>query len=234
MTGLPSSLLERLASVDTPTVCNAIEVAQKKRGFDNFTHHPVVSTEAEAPAIVGYAVTAKVRGKTAPQDSPEVLKERRMGYYRYVAEAASPAIVVIEDTDGSDACAAFWGEINTSIHKGFGLKGVVTNGVVRDLGDLPAGFPVIAGLVGPSHGFVHLLDYDCVVEVFGMKVRPGDLVHADRHGACVIPHEVHDIIDAALTSLFSSEAVILDAARRPGFDYSAFEAAWAAFEKART
>jgi len=234
MRELSKEFFERLGQVDTPTICNAIEVAQKKRGFNNFTHKQMVSTEPDAPAVVGYAVTARIRGKTAPTDSPETLKERRMAYYRYVAEASQPSVVVIEDSDGDEACAAFWGEINTNVHKGLGLKGVVTNGVVRDLGDLPKGFPVIAGCVGPSHGFVHLLEFDQPVSLYGMDVKPGDLIHADRHGACVIPADIHDQLDAALDSLVRSESIILDAARKPGFDFVAFEAAWAAFEASRT
>jgi len=227
-------LLQKLRAVDTPTICNAIEVAQKKRGFDNFTRQQLVSTEPEAPAIVGYALTAKIGGKAAPTESPDVLKERRMNYYRYVAEGARPGLVVIEDTDNAQACGAFWGEINTNIHKGFGIEGVVTNGLVRDLGDLPKSFPVLAGSLGPSHGFVHVQEYACPVNVFGMQVKPGDLIHADRHGACVIPQDIHHLMEEALDKLAASEKVILDAARAPGFDFAAFEAAWAAFEKART
>jgi len=229
-----TELFARLRAVDTPTICNAIEVAQNKRGFSNFTHRQMVMTEPDAPAMVGYALTAKIRGKNAPEDSPETLKERRMGYYKYVAEGARPGLVVIEDADQQEACGAFWGEINTNIHKGFGLGGVVTNGVVRDLGDIPSGFPLLAGAIGPSHGFVHLLEYDCPVEVYGMQVRPGDLVHADRHGACVIPGDIQDKMITALDQLHKSESIILTAAKKPGFDFAAFEAAWAAFEKSRT
>jgi len=229
-----TELFARLRAVDTPTICNAIEVAQNKRGFSNFTHRQMVMTEPDAPAMVGYALTAKIRGKNAPEDSPETLKDRRMGYYKYVAEGARLGLVVIEDADQQEACGAFWGEINTNIHKGFGLEGVVTNGVVRDLGDIPSGFPLLAGAIGPSHGFVHLLEYDCPVEVYGMQVRPGDLVHADRHGACVIPGDIQDKMITALDQLHKSESIILTAAKKPGFDFAAFEAAWAAFEKSRT
>ena len=91
-----TELFVRLGAVDTPTICNAIEVAQNKRGFSNFTHHQMVMTEPDAPAMVGYALTAKIRGKNEPEDSPETLKERRMGYYKYVAEGARPGLVVIE------------------------------------------------------------------------------------------------------------------------------------------
>ena len=79
-----------------------------------------------------------------------------MGYYRSIAEAQKPAVAVIEDCDYPDCVGAFWGEINTTVHKGLGVSGALTNGVMRDLGDVPADFPVIAGSIGPSHAFVHV------------------------------------------------------------------------------
>ena len=95
---IDTELLERLKAVDTPTICNAIEVAQKKRGFANFTRQQLVSTEPEAPALVGYALTAKIQGKMPPEDSAETLRERRMGYYRYVADRAM-LVQQLEDTE---------------------------------------------------------------------------------------------------------------------------------------
>jgi regulator of RNase E activity RraA len=141
---------------------------------------------------------------------------------------------VIEDLDHPACIGAFWGEINTTIHKAFGLSGALTNGVVRDLGDLPQGFPVIAGSIGPSHGYVHVRSLGQPVQVMGLEVRPGDLVHADRHGAAVVPPEVIAALEPAVRKLQATERLILDPARRPGFDFAAFEAAWGAFEKART
>ena len=145
-----------------------------------------------------------------------------------------PAIVVVEDVDGADAVGAFWGEINTTVHKGFGLSGALTNGVMRDLGDLPDGFPVIAGSVGPSHGYVHVREVGTPVTVFGLRIADGDLVHADRHGALVIPSGYVAELEAAIRKLQDTEALVLEPAREDGFDFAAFEAAWAAFEKART
>ncbi len=227
-------LLETLRSVDTPTVCNAIEAAEGQRGFNNFTKGTMFSSAPDAKAVVGYALTAKIAAKAPPEEPPEVIKERRMGYYRSIAEAQKPAIAVIEDCDYPDCVGAFWGEINTTVHKGLGVSGALTNGVMRDLGDVPADFPVIAGSIGPSHAFVHVKEVGTPVEVMGLSVKQGDLVHADRHGALVIPSAVIPSVSAAIQKLIETERLVLDPAQAPDFDYEAFEKAWAAFESART
>ena len=231
---LDPALLALLRRVDTPTVCNAIEVAQGRRGFAAFTRGTMIASAPQEPAMVGYAATAKISGAAPPTEPAATVRERRMAYYRMMAEAPRPAVAVIEDVDFPDCVGAYWGEINATVHLGLGLSGALTNGVVRDLGDLPAGFPVIAGSIGPSHGFVHVREIAGPVTVFGLTVAPGDLVHADRHGALVIPPEVVPGLAAAIDRLRATEALVLEPARRPGFDLAAFETAWAAFEAART
>ncbi|NDW54618.1 RraA family protein [Aliiroseovarius sp. PrR006] len=228
------SLLALLQSVDTPTVCNAIEVAQGKRGFNAFTRGTMLCSDPNGGAMVGYARTAKIAAVTPPEEAPEVIKTRRMNYYRHMSEGPRPAITVVEDLDYPNAIGAYWGEINTTVHKGFGISGALTNGVMRDLGDLPDGFPVVAGSTGPSHGFVHVKEIGTEVEIFGMTVRDGDLVHADRHGALVIPPEVVPMLEDAIHKLLDTEKLVLDPARADGFDFEAFEKAWTAFEASRT
>ena len=228
------ALFDVLRSVDTPTVCNAIEAAQGKRGFNNFTKATMVASAPEEKSFVGYALTAKIAATSAPEEAAERVKERRMAYYKYMAEGQRPSVAVIEDCDFPNCVGAFWGEINTTVHKGFGVSGVVTNGVVRDLGDLPTGFPVIAGSIGPSHAFVHVREFGKPVSVFGLEVEEGDLVHADRHGALVIPSLVIPSLQHAIEKLIATEKLVLDPASKPDFDFEAFAKAWAAFEAART
>ena len=227
-------LLTLLRQVDTPTVCNAIEVAEGKRGFDAFTRGTLLASAPEAPAMVGYARTAKIAALAPPSEPPEVIKARRMAYYKYMAEAPAPVVTVIEDLDYPNAIGAYWGEINTTVHKGFGISGALTNGVMRDLGDLPEGFPVVAGSIGPSHGFVHVREIDTPVEIFGLTVASGDLIHADRHGAVVIPPAVIPMLAEAISKLLETEKLVLEPAKAPGFDFATFEAAWARFEQSRT
>ena len=226
-------LLALLRSVDTPTVCNAIEVAQGKRGFDAFTRSTPLINQPDG-VMIGYAVTAKIRALSPPTEPPDAIRARRMAYYKSMADARKPSVCVIEDEDFPNAIGAFWGEVNTTIHKGFGLSGTLTNGVMRDLGDMAADYPVVAGSIGPSHGFVHVTALDTPVTVFGLSVHPGDLIHADRHGAVVIPPEVVDHLDQAIAKMQATEQLVLGPAREPGFDFARFEAAWTAFEKART
>lgn len=230
---MDKTLLETLSRVDTPTVCNAIEVVQGRRGFAGFTRGTMVCTEP-GRAVVGYAVTAQIAALAPPLDASDVIRARRMAYYRAMHDAPKPSVAVIEDLDYPACIGAYWGEINTTIHKGFGMAGALTNGVVRDLGDLPQGFPVIAGSIGPSHGFVHVRSIGAPVRVMGLEVRPGDLIHADRHGAVVVPPETIGQLAVAIARLQATERLVLDPARAPGFDFAAFEAAWAAFEAART
>jgi regulator of RNase E activity RraA len=184
--------------------------------------------------MVGYAVTAKLSALEPPREEPATIRARRMAYYKAMWEAPKPALAVIEDLDAPHCVGAFWGEVNTTLHKALGIAGALTNGVVRDLGDLPPGFPVVAGSVGPSHGFVHVREIGTPVTVFGLRVAQGDLVHADQHGAVVVPPEVIPQLGSAVERLRDSEQVILAPSRRGFATWEEFEAAWAAFEAART
>ena len=226
-------LLALLRKIDTPTVCNAIEVAQGKRGFNAFTRGTMLASDPSG-VIVGYAVTAQIAAVEQPPESPDIIRTRRMAYYKAMAEGPKPSIAVVEDLDYPNAIGAYWGEVNTTIHKGFGMSGALTNGVMRDLGDMAPDFPVVAGSTGPSHGFVHVRSVNETVKIMGLTVSSGSLVHADRHGAVVIPSEVLGDLEAAIQKMQDTEKLVLNPARAAGFDFDAFEKAWEAFEKART
>ncbi|MDE0210631.1 MAG: RraA family protein [Boseongicola sp.] len=184
-------LLATLQAVDTPTVINAIEVAQGSRDFGGFTRLPVHAAGTCCQAFVGRALTARIRASAPPEEEAEVINARRNRYYRYLAREAEeePSIIAIEDLDHPNCTGAWWGEINAAIHKALGLAGAITNGLVRDLDFLAPGFPILAGAVGVSHAHVHVVDFGQPIRVFGLKIAPGDLIHADKHGAAVIPDE---------------------------------------------
>ncbi|MGJ8625908.1 MAG: RraA family protein [Sulfitobacter sp.] len=230
---IDTALLNLMRSVDTPSICNAIEVAQGKRGFNGFTRGTMLCS-APGEVMAGYAVTAKIKALAPPTEDTATIRTRRMAYYKAMAEGPKPSVAVVEDEDFPDCIGAYWGEVNTTIHKGFGMSGTLTNGVMRDLGDMADEYPVVAGSIGPSHGFVHVTELGEPVNIFGLTIAKGDFVHADRHGAVVVPPEVLQQLGAALLKMQETEALVLGPARAPGFDFAAFEAAWEAFEKART
>ncbi len=230
---ISDSLLAALRKVDTPTVCNAIEFAQGKRGFDRFTHGTMQHSRPGAPPMVGFARTATISGAAPAKESADVLRARRMDYYRYMSTGLGPIVAVIQDLDYPHAVGAWWGEVNVAVHRGLGLAGAVTNGVMRDLDVVGTDFPVLAGSVGVSHGFVHILETNIAVEVMGMRVEHGELIHADRHGALVIPSADLSGLEAAIDSVVASESIVLGAANSPDFSIEELETAWAAFEAAR-
>jgi len=233
-TTLPDDLLAVLRGVDTPTVCNAIEVAEGRRGFNRFTRGTMQHSKPGDPAIVGFARTAKIAGLVPPKEEAETIRARRMDYFRSMASGAGPTAAVVEDTDYPNCIAGWWGEVHVAVHKGLGLAGAVTNGVMRDLDVMDEGFPVLAGSIGPSHGFVHVVEIGTPVNVFGLRVAQGELIHADRHGALVIPSEVIPQLRKAIETVISGEAVVLGPAREPGFNIEKLETVWAEFESART
>jgi regulator of RNase E activity RraA len=217
--------LAALRAVDTPTICNALELAAGGRSTSGFTTRPAVCSDPALPAIVGFARTARIRASTPSTQSADELRASRLQYYGYVASGPKPTVVVIEDED-LEPIGAFWGEVNVAIHKGFGLEGTLTNGLVRDLGAHDPGYQVVAGGIGPSHAFVHVTAIDCPVTVLGLAISPGDLVHADRHGAAMIPAHLLDKMPVAIDRVARRERPILAAARRPGFDIAALSAVW--------
>ena len=214
-------LLESLKAFDTPTICNALErVAPERTGY-GYTTRPLVCVRPELPPIVGYARTATIRAVQPSGRDPAAERDARLAYYESVAAPPHPTITVIEDLDPAPGVGAWWGEVQTHLHRGLGSLGVVTNGSVRDLDDLAEGFQALAGNVGPSHAFVHPVAWDVPVTVHGMEVRPGDLVHADRHGAVVIPEDAAERLSDAAAEIARRESVLIEGSKAVGFDFEA-------------
>jgi regulator of RNase E activity RraA len=151
----------------------------------------------------------------------------RLAYYEHIAAQPLPSIAVIQDIDAPDqGFGAFWGEVQSNVHKGLGCAGVVTDGSVRDLDAMAPDFVVLAGSIMPSHAHVHLVDFAGTVSVAGMIVSPNDVIHADRHGAVVIPPEAIKELPAAVDLLARREKVLIDAAKAPGFSVARLRQAY--------
>lgn len=223
---LPPELVAILRSVDTPTICNAIELVAGGRRSHGFTRGAVICADPLLPPMVGFARTAVIRSAEPSAEPPAALRERRLAYYRYMAEGGGPGIAVIEDRGEPKGLGAFWGEVNVALHKGLGLQGVITDGSIRDLGAIDGGFHLLAGSVSPSHAFVRVEAFDTPVTLFGLAIAPGDLIHADRHGAVLIEPGVERELPRAIDLVTRKEAPLLAAARAPGFGIDQLLTAW--------
>jgi regulator of RNase E activity RraA len=216
-------LFTHLRRFDTPTICNALEVASGTRQLSGFTQQTLLAASTSLPPIIGYARTATIRCST-PYDADR-RRANQLSYYEYVAQPGQPSIAVVQDIDERPGLGAFWGEVNTHVHWGLGCIGTLTNGSMRDLDAMHPDFQCLAGSLSPSHAWVQVVECGKPVEVFGMSVSDGDIVHADRHGAMVIPKQYLDKLPAAIDLMSRREEVVLDAARQPDFDLSALKEA---------
>ncbi len=233
-TPLTEAQLAELRALDTPTICNALEVVKPARRGHGYTEESFHAVDATLAPMVGYARTATIRSLQPGARQGEEMRAQRMGYYRYVMDGPQPAIALIQDLDGGRAgYGSFWGEVNSAVHRALGCIGGVTDGSMRDLPDVAPGFQLLARKVVPSHAFVHLEDFDCQVNICGMVANSGDLIHADQHGAVVIPHDVAAEVAAAAAEVAAREKVVLDAVRGADFTFDKLEAAFAEMTKAR-
>ena len=216
MSTLSKAQAEFLQSIDTPTVCNLLEiVAPERRGFGYTVRH-LHCPFPDLPPMVGFAKTVTMRAQDRVPLGEAGYMNKRLDYLDYIAADPQPSIAVIQDIDEIVGFGAFWGEVQTNVHKALGCLGTITNGSIRDIPQVAPGFQMLAGSIAPSHAFVHIEEYGTPVNVHGMAVESGDLIHADRHGAVVVPADKVDEMMKALEALVEREARIIRAANDPG------------------
>jgi regulator of RNase E activity RraA len=205
--------LELLSRWDTPTICNGLEVLVPERRAVGFTVRQMASVGRSLKPIVGLARTGLIRAREKPRGAIPA----REDWYEYVEAGDLPTIAVLQDIDDPAGYGAFWGEVQSTVHLNLGVLGCVTNGSFRDLDMIASGFQIIGGSIAPSHAHVHMVDMDCQVTVLGMLAGHDDVIHADFHGAVVIPPDCVTRLPAAIDLVSRREKVILDMARAPGF-----------------
>ncbi len=212
-----------LRSIDTPTVCNLIEIVAPERRGAGYTAIHLHCPFPDLSPMVGFAKTVSIRARD-PVSGPSYM-QKRMDYLDYVAAEPRPSVVLIQDLDEPPGYGAFWGEVQTNLHKALGCLGTVTNGAIRDIAAVALDFQMLAGSIAPSHAYVHVVEFGVAVNIHGMAARSGDLIHADRHGAVVVPVAKIDAMQAALDGLLKQEQKIIAAARAPGASVESIKAA---------
>lgn len=174
---------------NTPTIYNGWEqITAHDAGREGFNLEESIDYMPQMGPMVGYAVTVVCEPSNAEhrKNNPEAWSQ----YRRYVASVPGPKVVIVQDLDKPQVVGAFWGEVNSNVHRALGCSGTITDGAIRDLEEMAyAGFKAVARRLCVGHAHSWPVRWNCAVEVFGRKVEPGHLIHADKHGFIVIPPE---------------------------------------------
>ena len=199
-----AELLE-LKRWNTPTIYNGWEqITKHKTNCECFNLEPVTDYMPHMGPMIGYAVTVMIEPFNA--DHPGKNPNGWAQYREYVASKPGPKIVIVQDLDKPVAYGAFWGEVNSNAHKALGCVGTITDGAIRDVDEMNnAGFKALARGFCVGHSYSWPVHWDCQVEVFGCKIAPGQLIHADKHGFLVIPEEDQKLLLDAVRFMDSNE-----------------------------
>ncbi len=183
---LASEILAALQSLSTCAVANAIELLDGRLRNVGFTNASIHCRFPQFAPVVGHAVTLRLHGSNPPMEGGTYLEGT--DWWDALSEFPQPYILVIEDADRRVGMAAFVGETHAAIFQAMGCVAAVTNGAVRDLNGVERlGFQLFSGSISVSHAYAHVARVDPSVEVGGLLIAPGDLLHGDRHGLVKVP-----------------------------------------------
>ena len=208
--------LEELRQLDSCSVANAIETFDVRLRNSGFADSTVRCIFEDFPPLVGYAATVRVRTSDPPMEGDSYYY--RLDWLDHVLSVPPPRVLVVEDLDRHPGLGSFIGDVHANILRALGCIGVVTNGAVRNVEAARAlKFQMFAGNLSVSHAFAHVFDFGTPVEVGHMQVRPGDLLHGDRHGVQTIPLEIAQKIPAVARRMNEEEREIIELCRSGGF-----------------
>ncbi len=208
-------IISFLKTIDTPTVCNAIELLDVRPGTENFTSNKIKCLYPELGSMAGYAVTVQVETVTrmVPRDPAVTMK-----LYEAVEASPKPVVVVIQEIGGYREFAAHTGDVMTTLLQNFGAIGLVTDCNVRDFNEVrQLGFHTFAAGTSPSHVHCRIADVGMAVQVHGMTVRQGDIIHGDINGLVQVPFEKPDELPEKIAKVRQDEKELMDRVKAGGF-----------------
>lgn len=216
---LKPSQLEQFRRLSTCLVASAIETFRVRLPNTGFADSSIRCIFKDQPAMAGYAVTARLRSSNPRMEANKSYDYYdRTDWWNNILTIPAPRVVVIEDADNPPGLGAFVGEVHANILLALGCVGIVTNGAVRDLPDIrPTEFQMFARNVSVSHAYSHIFDFGCAVQVGGLTVHPGDLIHGDLHGIQTVPAEIAERIPAVARDIRQRRQDLVGLRRSAGF-----------------
>jgi len=213
---LSHSDLERLRQFDTCTLSNAIERLNVRPRNEGFMSNAVTCRFPQLRPVIGYAVTARMRSSVTPVNGKCYYSNSE--FWNYLAGFEGPRILVILDSDEQPGVGALVGEACARISRAFGCVGCVTNGAVRDLPGISSlDYQVFSGSVAVSHAYAHVVDWGERVEIGGMRIVNGDLLHGDQHGVQMVPRRGAGNLAALAEQVLQEDREICELTERKDF-----------------
>jgi len=214
--------LRMLGQFDTCTVANAIESFSVRLRNEGFSNSTIACRTPRIPVMVGQAITLRVRSSEPPMKEASYLDHPDWWEKLDIGPSAHPRILVIEDVDHHPGRGALVGALHACILRALGCVGVVTNGAVRRLEKFEQlGLHAFSGGVAPSHAYGHVVAAGVPVEVAGLRVTPGEILHGDRHGIVAVPAELAARLPAAARRFLDREMRICHFCASADFSTSA-------------
>jgi regulator of RNase E activity RraA len=206
---LSQAIFDEIRKFDTCTIANAIEHFRVRLRNEGFTRPGLRCVTGDSPRLLGYAATCRVRSADPPVSGNAYVD--RTDWWETIGLLPVPRIAVIQDSDADSSGASTIGEVHAAILKAFHCEGVITNGSVRDIpGVSRMPFTMFASAVSVSHSYMHIVDFGTPVEIFGLRIRSGDLLYADIHGVVSIPLEIAARIPQTASEIRAKEQAIID------------------------
>ncbi len=209
MNGLTPQQMERLRQIDACTLANTIEQFHERLRNEGFADHSINCLFPNLPNMLGYAATVKIRGSDLP--TADGVYSDRTDWWDYILSVPAPRVAVVQDMATKVGLGSLLGAVHINILRALGCVGAVTNGSVRDI---PAaeklGFQIFARGVSVSHAYVHIVEFGKPVEIGGLKIQSGDLLHGDLHGVQNIPLDIADRIPGVAERIAAKEKAVIE------------------------
>ncbi|MCA9835624.1 MAG: RraA family protein [Trueperaceae bacterium] len=209
---ISQTTLDKLAQYDTPTICNLIELFKVQPRTVGYMNERIQSRFPDMPPMVGFASPVTVRS-AQPSHKEDGGYGWLEDHVERFSELSGPVVVVQQDLDQPKVAATF-GEVMCSTYQAFGAVGLVSSGSGRDLEQVKAlGFPVFTDGAICSHGYFHTVDIHIPINVGGIVVKPGDLLHGDANGVTTIPLAIVNELAEIADEFVEAENIIIHAMR---------------------
>jgi 4-hydroxy-4-methyl-2-oxoglutarate aldolase len=209
--------LAALAGLDSCSVANAIECFDVRLRNEGFTDGTILCRLPSLPSMVGHAMTIRIRAASPSWKGDNYLG--RNDWWTKLQFGPAPQVLVIQDMDRQAGTGAFIGEVHAAILQAMGCVGAITNGAVRGLpGVERLGFRLFSGSVSVSHAYIHVIEVGGVVEIGGLRVAPGDLIHGDVHGVVRVPLNIANEIPAVAGKIREQERRVVQYCQLPEFN----------------